>query len=170
MSVWNLDRRNISSKAVPKDIVEDYCDELAIETAGKITAIVQKYDGYYTSSQSQKAFDGPFLDVFKKTSLPFDVQSIMGENASDGNNEFVFEVYITSKNTPNYKYRVLIMYYGLLLYPVGVTIPMDIAKEIGMKSEEEYAEDEQELRTIIQKIFGSETIGGILRNLAILNM
>lgn len=168
MSAWNYNKDDIDRVKLPKKIVEKFSNELGKITDGKIVARVQEYNGAYVSEDR----GAPIVSLLKGDPLKFDVQSIMGENAtSDGErNKFVYEMYITSKNTPNYRYRVLIMYYGILMYPVGMTIQEDIANEIGLKSEGINIENEDELNMVIEKILGSDTIGRILRNLARLNV
>ncbi len=61
------------------------------------------------------------------------------------------------------------MYYGLFLYPVGLTLQEDIAKELKIPSEGRVAEDESDLKQFISAVLGSDTIGQVLKNLARLN-
>ena len=169
MSVWNFDESKVDNVSIPKDIVEEMCDELAKITKGKMVARIQEYDGRYRSGENDGLLSGNVDIDFLKSA--FNVQKVMGENASanEMGNKFVYEMYITSKNTPNYRYRVLIMYYGLFMYPVGLTLQEDIAEELGMPSEGIEAENEKELKQLIGGVLGTDTIGKVLNNLARLN-
>ena len=169
MSVWNFDENKVDNVSVPKDLVEEMCDELEKITKGKMVARLQEYDGKYRSGEKEG-----WLSVSvgeDRFNSSFDVQDVMGENASTNEikNQFVYEMYITSKNTPNYRYRVLIMYYGLFLYPVGLTLQEDIADELGIPSEGIGADTEVELKQLISAVLGTDIIGQVLNNLARLN-
>lgn len=170
MSIWNFNTSDLKEMSLPFNIVNDLCKELAELSEERVIARVTVYEGtyrsYITASYQQmmtKMFSG---------ATEFNVQKIMGDNATDDgyNNEFVYELFLTSKNTPKYKYRVFIMYYGIARYPVGLTLQEDIAKEIGVTSEGLQFKDESSFKEILEKILSSNTVGDVLRNLAVLNL
>lgn len=61
------------------------------------------------------------------------------------------------------------MYYSIGMYPVGLTIQEDIAKEIGFSSKGMQFEDAASFTEALSKILGSNTLGKVLKNLASLN-
>ncbi len=175
MSIWNYQPIDISKIISPVSIVNDACRELSELSGGMIIARITEYEGKYKSTPKllYVVQQPPESSVATESSNEetFNVQNIMGGNISleDYNNQFVYELYITSKKTPNYKYRVLILYHDIQMYPVGLTIQEDIAKEIGCKSEGIQCKDEASFRETLGNILGSNTIGVVLRNLAALN-
>ena len=168
MSVWNYNVQDLQKVKTPLSVVEGLCEELSHVSKGKIIARVAEYDGAYKSEFPEDRYD--YIPINAEPF--FNVQLIMGENARDDehDNKFMYELYVTSKNTPRYKYRVLIMYYSIDMYPVGLTIQENIAQEIGCKSEGILCKDEDSFMEVLEKILGSNTLGSVLRNLAALNL
>lgn len=169
MSMWNFDSSALEDLQSPLEIVNSQCKELSKISGERVIARVTEYDGPYRSNelflQTQM-----LAESFSKATK-FDVQDVMGDNATDEdyNNRFVYELFVTSKNTPKYRYRVFIMYYSIGMYPVGLTIQEDIAKEIGFNSEGMEFEDAASFTEALSKILGSNALGKVLKNLASLN-
>ncbi len=139
MSIWNFGTDNQKNLHSPMTIVKDYCNELSQLSSGRVIARVTEYDGKYQSTAAFK-----YSELFSATiplnigNVPeFNVQEVMGDKATDADhsNKFVYELFLTSRRTPKYKYRVFIMYYSIDMYPVGLTIQKDIAKEANLDSE-----------------------------------
>lgn len=172
MSIWSFDTANLKDLHSPLTIVKNLCEELSQISESRVIARVTEYNGQYRSTQAlnySHVIAGMIPDI---GSLPaFDVQNVMGDKATDDdhNNEFVYELFLTSKNTPKYKYRVFIMYYSIGMYPVGLTIQKDIAKEANLDSEGTKCNDEAEFNDTLRLILGSATVRSILSNLAALN-
>ncbi len=167
MSIWNFDEGSLKNLHSPLTVVKNLCDELSQISNGRVIARVTEYEGRYRSTQAFK-----YSPMILGSLSEFDVQSVMGDKAidDDHSNEFVYELFLTSKNTPKYKYRVFIMYYSIGMYPVGLTIQEDIAKEINIDSEGTNFNNETEFTEALQQILGSSTVGNILNNLAALNL
>ena len=171
MSVWNYNVQDLQKVKTPLSIVKELCTELGSVSGWKIIARVTEYYGEYRSRSGIFTPDANDFDEMP-AAVAFDVQDVMGENAHDNehDNKFVYELYVTSKETPRYKYRVFIMYYGIDMYPVGLTIQENIAQEIRCNSEGILCKDEDSFMKILEKILGSNTLGSVLRNLAALNL
>lgn len=173
MSMWNFNSSVLKDIQSPLEIVDIQCKELSKLSDGRVIARVTEYDGPYRSKgkfmQTQMPVQPSY--TFKIRTAEFDVQDVMGDNASDEDysNRFVYELFVTSKNTPKYRYRVFIMYYSIDMYPVGLTIQEDIAKEIGFKSEGMEFKDAASFTEALSKILGSNVLGKVLNNLALLN-
>lgn len=174
MSIWNFNASNLENVKSPFTIVNDLCKELYQISEGRIVARVTEYVGKYRSENTNiisNNYNQMFSTAIKTQTPGFDVQDIMGDNAADNDfiNKFVYELYVTSKSTSKYKYRVFIMYHDINMYPVGMTIQKDIAKEVECKSEGMFFMSEPEFRRALELILGSKTLGNVLRNILALN-
>ena len=58
MRVWNFNESKVDNVSIPKDIVEEMCDELAKITKGKMVARIQEYDGRYRSGENDGLLSG----------------------------------------------------------------------------------------------------------------
>ena len=170
MSVWNLPTEAVEDQCSPFDIAEEMCNELAETSGERLFARITAYDGAYTSHGSAIA-SVIGERVLSSMTSDFDVQSIMGNNASEGSarDVLVYELYITSRNTPKYKYRILFMYYNIPVFPVGFTIQEDIAKELHVDSEGTTVNTVTELKDLLLKIFNCNTVKDVLLNLLSIN-
>ncbi len=180
MNMWNIDSSTLEDLQSPLDIVSDQCKELSKLFNERVIARVTEYDGPYRSTEYNGLYNSEALSqaaqamaetLSQITYSKFDVQEVMGDNITgdDYSNRFVYELFLTSKNTPKYKYRVFFMYYGIGMYPVGLTIQGDIAKEIGFDSEGMQFENTQAFEDALAKILSSATLGKVVKNLAALN-
>ena len=61
-----------------------------------------------------------------------DIQNNLGD-VSGG--RFKFELYITSTVTPNYRYRIMFVQYGIVFYPVTLVLDEAIATELGQQQQ-----------------------------------
>lgn len=170
MSMWNFNSSVLKDIQSPLEIVDIQCKELSKLSDGRVIARVTEYDGPYRSKEI--SFEQQIREISLFDETRFDVQTIMGDNATSGDhsNRFVYELFVTSKNTPKYRYRVFIMYYSIDMYPVGLTIQEDIAKEIGFNSEGMEFKDVTSFTEGLSKILGSNVLGKVLKNLASLNL
>ena len=146
MSAWNLHLEDVKSVQTPMNYLDTLCGELYRLTNGKIIARVREYNQPFAAKENS-------TDFAMYTS------------------EYVFryEMFITSKRTPGYYYKVFTMNYDVMFYPVELDVRSDIAKEIGMTDDKIYCQDDKEFRKTVDKIIGSKTMGIVLTNLAALN-
>lgn len=179
MNMWNYHINDLEEIKSPLEIVQNQCSELSNISNGKIIARVMEYNGVYKSDpivvtvQNKLHNNSLHFDDIIESGSGFNVQDIMGDKYnidSNYSNEFVYELFVTSKKTPKYKYRIFFMYYGIDLYPVGLTIQEDIAKEIEFASEGMNIGNEEEFIKALKKILGSVTLGNILRKLILFNI
>ncbi len=73
-----------------------------------------------------------------------------------GEGSVTFEFFITSVATPNYKYRVMFVEYGIAFFPVYLTLDESIALELA---------NQEEFEKILEKILNSEKIEKVINNL-----
>lgn len=177
MSMWNINSKIGEEVKTPRDIVQEQCEKLAEMTDGTIIARITAYDGEYKTrppkgstiapSEFSNASNNIFFSIYGDKG--FDVQSVLGENANDSEDIFVYELFITSEKTPKYKYRVFIINYGIGIYPVSIALAKDIANEL--RFEDEYISDiyENDFIEMLKKILGSSIVTNIIQKLMIFN-
>ena len=103
MSVWNFDYSAPENIQSPLEIVDSQCKELYKVSAERVIARVTEYDGLYRSNEL--FLQTQLLAESLSKATKFNVQDVMGDNATDEDysNRFVYELFVTSKNTPKYK-------------------------------------------------------------------
>ncbi|MCD8013050.1 MAG: hypothetical protein LUG99_07730 [Lachnospiraceae bacterium] len=168
-SLWKTDKYETDGCMPPKDIIEEQFRFLNDRTDGKVIGRVKEYEGEYQSKYEtdRSLFDltSPVYGVTDplKARKAFDVQSVLGEQS-----EFVYEFYLTSVETPKYKYRIGIIDYSVLLYPAHLVLELSLAKEIGIDAEINI--DNQELFIeILSKILNSKRVSSVIANLLRIN-
>lgn len=126
-NLWNRDFLPVDAK--PADmIIQEQCDELFRITNGIIIGRVSRYDDAIHSYEVEGSFSQLAKVMTFGLNETFDIQDQLGELS--GKELFTFEFYLTSKSTPDYKYRAFFIRYGLSIFPVEMVIDDDIAKEI----------------------------------------
>lgn len=169
-SMWNISEIKKNSQKAPRYFVQEQCKDLSEITEGKIIARISEYDGEYRSRYQDTYTSTVNALIGASGALAsnkkFDVQKKLG--AGNDNENFVYEFYITSKNTAKYKYRVCFLYYSVLLYPVGISLEKSIADELE-KSGEFQINSEVEFLEFLQKLLSSERVTSVINNLLSLN-
>lgn len=169
MSMWKVNIEEKKTVKSAKDLVYEQCVLLADITGKKIIARVTEYEGEYKSHPERVISDSFTKALTMTTRIPgFDVQNVLGEKASEKDNQFVYELYITSEKTPKYKYRAFIMHYGIALYPVRIIMEGEIAEELELNTEIEVT-SESEFLEILGRILGSKRISFVVEKLLSLN-
>ena len=165
-SLWKKDFEE-KEITTPKDIIEEQCESLNEMTDGKVIGRIISYDGEIRSYSTE-----PPTSMLSNVSsmiangMSFDVQTELGEiTEGDG---MTYEFYITSRKTPNYKYRAFFIQYGLSLYPTYISMDKMIATELQIDSEL-MCEEEEEFIDILSKILNSSRVVGIIENLLSFN-
>lgn len=136
-----------------KDIIQEQCNYLRSSTGGKIIAKIIEYNGATESYL--------LMPQKESTSKVIDIQKKLGENMQMG---FSFEFFITSTATPNYKYRIMFVKYGISLYPVHITLDESIASEID-KEEHIICDSQEEFEATLELILNSSKLEKIINNL-----
>ncbi len=164
IGMWNFEPDK-GIQELPRDIVQEQCKILSDITQGKVIARIAEYDGNYKSQMVltglgavQKGLDMLSGPMEKK----FDIQEELGDGTDDS--KLVYEFFLTADNAPRYKYRICFIYYGVLLYPAGISLQKDIAEEIGSETEF-FVGDENEFKKVLSLILGSKTLSVIINNL-----
>ncbi len=161
------------SEELPKRILEKQCVYLNKNTKGIVIGRVAAYDGkidpyefYYTKRKNVEYGKEEILT--EQDPEKAYVQDFLGEV---GENRFTYEFFLTSKSTPEYKFRVLFLQYGLAGYPAKLVLEEGIADEIS-SSEEKYfylLGNREEYEELLGRILNSERFTDIVTKLIRLN-
>ena len=146
--------------SLPKYIVEEQCDELSKLTDGYVIGKIDTYDGPIENRGSVLA-----EAVAASFSSGFNVQTELGEISE---NQFTYEFYISSKYTPQFKYRVLFLNYGISCYPLCIILDETIAKQIGMENKIQW-KNESEFTSVLSQILNSKKLQSVINNLYAIN-
>ncbi len=175
-SLWKRTFEDINDASqTPKEIVQYQCEALAELTQGKVIARISEFD------KPRERFMPPSLLHSAIIRRPADwrkeewqkkdwqnPQSVLGESEDAG--EFGYEFYFTSRKTPQYKFRVFLMYHDLILYPVTLFLENGICQEIRHNVPDLiWAEDEQEFTALLAEILNSDRVTQIVESLMKLN-
>lgn len=157
-NLWKKDFYAEKDINTAQEILQEQCDYLMNNTRGKIIAKVAEYDGP-TQSYTEKSTFSSISETLKDQFV--NIQTALGETSS---NKFAYEFYITSSATPNYKYRIMFMTYGITFYPVNITLDESIASEI---HQDQYiiCETQEQLENILEQILNSSQLEKIINNL-----
>lgn len=155
-----FDAKEFSDTA--QSIIQEQCDYLNKNTNGMIIAKIVAYDGPTQSYIAKPALANmsEVLGAFQKERT-VNIQEDLGEI---GEGSFTFEFFITSVATPNYKYRVMFVEYGIAFFPVYLTLDESIALELGVEESMECV-NQEEFEKILEKILNSEKIEKVINNL-----
>lgn len=165
-SLWNGSYEE-SKIRTPKEIIEEQCEELVDMTFQKIIGRIREYDGEirsYSIDPFGIAMKGISAAAMMKKN--FDVQNELGEIGDES--ILKYEFYITSRKTPNYKYRAFFIQHSIGLYPVVFVIDKSISDELKIQTEVTCA-DEIEFVKLLSSILSSNRIFIIINNLLALN-
>lgn len=167
-SLWEKDFTKIAEGKTPKGLLEEQCAELYELTNRKIIGRVERFEGAIRDNPDSLKELAASIALTATNIGGFSVQNILGEVS--GNSAFKYEFYITSRDTPNYKYRAFFMEYGIDLYPLSLIVDEDIAEELG--SAEDYiflCESENEYLERIKRVLNSSKIYNVINALLLLN-
>lgn len=155
---------DINAKAVmPKNILEEQCTYLNKMTNEIIIGRVEEYSGNIDSYIIPGFSDAlkPLNDIF--TEKKVNIQSALGEM---GERQFTYEFFLTSRVTPDYKFRVLFMQYGIMGYPVKIVLEEGIADEIDAEHGYIYSvQSQEEYEEVLGKVLNSTRITDIVTRL-----
>jgi len=163
--LWNKEFAP-QSVETPKEIIEQQCDSLERLTKGKITAKLSEYDGHIASYIKSGITSSIGAIGASLGDREVNIQEDLGEIKSDN---FIFEFFITSKSTPNYKYRVMFIKYGIEFYPTLIVLDESIASELDVEQNIEVASQEK-FEEILEKILNSNKIEKVINALLAIAM
>lgn len=140
--------------------IKQQCSYLAEATGNKLIARVKEYNGAYRSYNPITAIHTVFENPFQLQEKNFNVQDELGDKDS----QFVYEFFITSRNNPNYKYRMLFMAYGISIYPTFISLEKSLAEELECETEF-YIDNEEHFVEFLRDVLSSHRISYVISNL-----
>jgi len=157
-NLWERDFK-IEKIDTPKSIVESQCGFLSKKTNDLVIAKVSEYND---SIRSHTIIDsGNSLGNHYKPKKVY-IQEALGEMTETN---FKYEFFITSKNTPNYKYRVFFFEYGISPYPVTLVVDDEISDELEWVNYEKEYDAEEAFKDALKEILNSEKIYTVVNSL-----
>ena len=174
-SLWKRTFEDINDASqTPKEIVQYQCEALAELTQGKVIARISEFDKprerFMPPLRRDSAIRRPldWQDADWQNGDWQNPQSVLGESEDVG--EFGYEFYFTSRKTPQYKFRVFLMYHDLILYPVTLFLENGLCQEIRHNIPDFIqAEDEQDFTALLAEILNSDRVTQIVESLMKLN-
>lgn len=151
-----------SSKSMksPYAYVKQQCNYLGKVTENKLVGRIKEYYGEYKSFNSLKNSSSLYANPFQMIDDKFDVQDELGDNDS----QFVYEFYITLRNSPNYKYRIFFVAYGISIYPTFISLEKSIADELKCETEF-YIDNEEQFKAFLKAVLCTDRISFVISNL-----
>jgi len=156
-SMWNLELDKIVLPVSPADIIESQCDYLREYTNGKIIAKIANYEGVILSPNL-------FQHATPQQNSGDNRVDIQEELGRYGGSKFTFELFITSTGTPNYKFRIMFLAYGIEYYPVIMVVDEEIASEIE-REQHILCDNEYEFEDMLKKILASKKVSKVINHL-----
>ena len=148
-SLWKKTDFSAISAVTPRDIIQEQCAVLNQMTEGRIIGRVVEYNKR--------------VDVAKAIQ-----EALIPSNQISNNDTFAYEFFITSMNTPKYKFRVCIVEYGIMQYPILFTLDTEIANEIGI--DDEFTIDDMDKFTeCLSTVLNSEKLEKVISGLLAFN-
>lgn len=138
----------------PKKILEEQCTYLNEDTDGIIIGRVVEYSGT--------------LEKDKYMEREGNIQAKLGEIGKDS---FTYEFFLTSKGTPDYKFRVMFLQYDITGYPLTIILEEGISNEIHHSEGifDYFVKDQKAFEELLGKIMNSNRFMELVTRLIQLN-
>ena len=127
--------------SMPADVIEEQCSIIRSQTKSMVLARVVEFRPEVVRTPHEGWF------TFQGNNTPF-----------------TYEFFITSKHTPNYKFRVLFLENPMVGYPVLLHIEPGIAEELKMDYQKP-CKNEAEFLEILKSILNSEKLQRVVNSL-----
>lgn len=147
----------------PESVVERIMGRISDETKGYVVATVNEYEGPVASYITKKNSLGGIIGALQPEEVRVDIQTKMGpQNVKESK----YEVYLSVKGLAQYKYRLMLLSYKEIAYPVAVVLSDDFYGEYGSARRESYTMSTmKELEELVNTIIESETMSSLLQSL-----
>ncbi len=151
MKDFHTFRFDLDDAHTPDQVVKDCLQSLEEETHGYVTAHVQEYTKHYDEvSNTKDDQEHP------------NVQSYLG---AVNDQKKTYEIYLSVKGIPNFKYRMMFLEFGEIAYPAGMVLSDEISTIITSVYEYRYAiESVSSLQHVMDKILNSNYFHVLIQN------
>jgi hypothetical protein len=151
--------KEIAPEKKPEEIVKKQFDYIYSETNGIVIGRVEKFNKSFSEMNRLPMYD--VVQAMNEFSTP-QIQKQLGETKDAGT--ITYEVYLTAKEIPQYKYRFMFIQHGVAPYPSDIVIENTIAQEIGYESDMA-CDNEENFCELLKKILSSERVMTIVSQL-----
>ncbi len=155
---------NLQDNKEPVTVIEEALKQVESVTKGYVSGKVAAYSGPIFPYKKIIHYGNPLSQFHgydeEKT---IDIQEYLGEQDE---NEYKFEVFLSVRDVPTYKYRLMFVRYTSISYPVTVVLNEDVAVAYSDKRNTVLeVKTMRELQDILNLILNSEFITTLLQSL-----
>lgn len=145
----------------PETIIEEQFEILSNKTDEAVIGRIEKFNKRFEELSASPVETA--VDRMKMITDP-PAQELLGEPMFM--DDLTFEVFLTAKSIPNYKYRFIFLQHGLAPYPCKLIIEDAIALEIKSEKSIIFCDSENKFIEILKKILSSNRVMTIVSGLA----
>jgi len=161
-NMWNISVDNYEKvTTLPEKIIEQQCEYLKKLTEGRVIGNIKRYNGK-TTDYEEKSTALRMQELYGTRNI--DIQENLGDLGNIPNIYFTFEFYLSSPNTPKYKFRIMFLSYVSDQYPLELVLDEDIADEI-YENEKVLCANEEEFIRYMTQIINSSKVSSVIRAL-----
>lgn len=146
---------NLVDTKEPVDVIKEQIGVISKRSRGYVSAHIKDYSGPIQSYtyKTPTGLGHVTKGFATEKEVEFDIQTKLGEIGSERHK---YEVYLSVKGLPNYKYRMMFVSYGSISYPVTIVLNDDIAEDIRTGySYTQMVKSLEELEELLNKILES---------------
>lgn len=145
---------------LPKDVIEGVVNVINRATRGYVTAQIGPYNGHI-ETYTRKVND--FASAFTPHEETIEIQNSLGALEKVDHR---YEVFLTVKNLDDYKFRIMLVDYGAISYPVTVVLEQQLAlKVMNQYDDTFYVENMDQLNIMMNKIIDSRIFQNLIQSL-----
>ncbi len=147
----------------PIDIIKEEIEGINKQLKGIVKISVEEYDGPVESYDKMNALAALASNLYGNTHV--DIQDELGELVEE---DFKYEIIITSDYLEFYKYRLMFLRNGLSGYPAEIILDKDVSDEINKNVDEDYhyfIDSESGFRAAIKSIFLTRRVSEVIQNI-----
>ena len=146
----------------PEALIGQQFEELSKLTSNLVIGRIEKFD------TDLNTLSTPLTELASAalTNMTMrNIQDYVGENSES--RALTYEVYLTSKFVPGYKYRFMLLQHGIVPYPVRAIIEKEIFDEIvvAASSFDGVYKDEAEFTDLLSAVLSSQRVMSVVNSL-----
>ncbi len=157
-SLWGT-ITEIEKEKTPEEILEEQFEIIADMTDDKVIGRIERFDK--SIDELTMSLPETTVHAMQTMTMP-QAQRYLGEKNSESG--FTFEVYLSARGIPNYKYRFMLIQRGVSSYPVKCVIEDAIFDGFGQDTVV-YSENESDFIELLKKVLSSKRMMSIVNKL-----
>ena len=150
---------NLVDNLSPKEVIEKFLPQIDLATKGYVSGHIKEYNGEIKSYVRQN-----WMSILQNhQGEEVNIQEDLGEQNSVDNR---YEIYLSVKGLDKYKYRLMLIDYGDIAYPVTVVLVNDLAQIYSDKYRDTFKLDSmKQVEDLMKKIMSSNVIINLIQSL-----